>query len=68
MMTSNLTAHTLNPGDNVLIGLASDTGLIKSQLIQNSDSSIDLSDFASGVYLFKVTTANGSINKKVIKK
>jgi len=42
--------------------------LIKSQLIQNSGSSIDLSDLASGVYLFKVTTANGSTNKKVIKK
>jgi len=41
--------------------------IMKSQTIQGSGSSIDISSLEAGVYLFRITTANGTVNRRVIK-
>lgn len=40
--------------------------LIKKQSIQNNDS-INLSSFANGIYLFKITSKEGVVTKRIIK-
>ncbi len=40
---------------------------IKSQLLQDGVTPVDISNVAAGVYLFRITTANGIVNKSVIR-
>jgi type IX secretion system substrate protein len=40
---------------------------IKSQTIEDVKTMVNLSDIAAGVYVFRITTAKGTVNRKVIR-
>ena len=41
--------------------------VLKTQVIENTSSKINISDLSKGVYLLKIETENGSITKQIIK-
>ena len=54
------------------MGEFSDLPFIPAQILNrdlsDNENSVDLSNFQTGMYLFKIKSSEGEINKKVVKK